>query len=77
MKNNTIINTRLEDLLNVMDARAYVDIFEQVGEYQELLRSNKIYNLISNQEFIGKYGAYKVIGLSVTLAVTSILIEEA
>lgn len=77
MKNNAIINTRLEELLNVMDARAYVDIFEQVGEYQELLRSNKIYNLISNQEFIGKYGACKVIGLNVTLAVTSILIEEA
>lgn len=77
MKNATILST-LEDLLNVMDARANVDIFIQLKDGKEgLLRSNKIYNLISDPEFIGKYGSYKVIGLRVTLGVASILIEEA
>lgn len=77
MKNATILST-LEDLLNVMDARANVDIFIQLKDGKEgLLRSNKIYNLIADPEFIGKYGSYKVIGLSIALGVTSILIEEA
>lgn len=77
MKNATIIST-LEGLLNFMDARASVDVFRQFSDGgQELLRGNKIYNLISDPVFIGKYGSYKVIGLSVTLGVTSILVEEA
>lgn len=77
MKNATIIST-LEDLLNVMDARANVDIFIQLlGGKEGLLRSNKIYNLIADPEFIGKYGSYKVIGLSIALGVASILVEEA
>ena len=77
MKNATIIST-LEGLLNFMDARVSVDIFRQFSDGgQELLRGNKIYNIISDPEFIGKYGSYKVIGLSVTLGGVSILIEEA
>lgn len=79
MKNATILTT-LEDLLNVMDARANVNIFRQLKDgNQELLRSNKIYNIISDQEFFGAYNVCeaKVIGLSVALGVASILIEEA
>ena len=77
MKNATILST-LERLLNFMDARASVDIFRQFSDGgQELLRGNKVYNLIADPEFIGKYGSYKVIGLSVTLGVASILVEEA
>jgi hypothetical protein len=78
MKYNKNIGATLEDLLNVMDARANVNIFKDLGNCKdELLRSNKIYNLISDPEFIGKYGSYCVIGLCVTLGVASILIEEA
>ena len=77
MKNATILST-LEAILNFMDARASVDIFRQFSDGgQELLRGNKIYNLIADPEFIGKYGSYKVIGLSVTLVGVIILIEEA
>lgn len=78
MKNATIIST-LEAILNVMDARASVDIFRQFSDGgQELLRGNKVYNLISDPEFIGKYGSYKVIGLcSTPFGGANILIEEA
>ncbi len=78
MKNNKNIGATLEELLKVMDARANVNIFKDLGNCKdELLRSNKIYNLISDPEFIGKYGSYNVIGLCVTLGVASILVEEA
>ena len=46
MKNNAHINARLEDLFEFMDARAYVNIFRQLKDgKEELLRSNKLYNL--------------------------------
>lgn len=78
MNNNAHINARLEELLGVMDARAYVNIFRQLkDDKEEILRSNKLYKLISDDSFISKYGDYKVIGLTVTFGAVSILIEEA
>lgn len=78
MKNNAHINARLEDLFEFIDARAYVNIFRQLkDDKEEILRSNKLYILISDDSFISKYGAYKVIGLTVTFGAVSILIEEA
>lgn len=79
MENNAIISTTLETLLGVMDARAHVIIFRQLKDgKQELLRSNKIYNIISDQEFFGAHNVCnaKVIGLTVTLGAVSILIKE-
>lgn len=80
MKNNAHINARLEDLFEFIDARAYVNIFRQLKDgKEELLRSNKLYNLLADNEFIGNRSIYdaRVIGLTVTLGVVSILIEEA
>ena len=81
MKNNAHINARLEDLFEFIDARAYVNIFRQRKDgKEELLRSNKLYNLLADNEFIGNRSIYdaRVIGLTVTLGVVvSILIEEA
>lgn len=77
MKNATILST-LEDLLNVMDARANIDIFEsKENNEQDLLRSTKLYNILPDDLFMTVYGDYKVVGLSITLGVASILIEEA
>ena len=59
---------------------AYVNIFRQLKDgKEELLRSNKLYNLLADNEFIGNRSIYdaRVIGLTVTLGVVSILIEEA
>ena len=78
MENNAIINTRLEQLLNVMDARAYVNIFnKELSKDERLIRSEKLYRLIADDEFLSQFGSFKVVGLSVTLGVISILIEEA
>lgn len=80
MKNNAHINARLEDLFEFIDARAYVNIFRQLKDVkEELLRSNKLYNLLADNEFIGNRSIYdaRVIGLTVMLGVVSILIEEA
>lgn len=79
MKNATILTT-LEALFEVMDPRATVNIFKETDNgNNELLRSNKLYNLLADNEFIGNRSIYnaKVIGLSIALGVASILIEEA
>lgn len=78
MKNNAIINVTLNELFDVMDPRARVNIFKKSEDDKEdLLRSTKLYCLLSDEEFIGKYGYYKVTGLSICMRLTSILIKEA
>ena len=78
MENNAIINTRLEELFNVMDPRAYVNIFTKTKNGKDaILRSTNIYKLIADDEFIGKYGSYEVIGLTIILNHTNLLIKEA
>ena len=80
MKNNAHINARLEDLFEILDARAHVSIFKKTDDgKEEILRSNKLYRLLADNEFIGNRAIYnaRVIGLTVSFGVTSILIEEA
>ena len=78
MENNATINTRLEALLNVLDARSDVVIYIKINDSKDkYLITDKIYNLISDPVFIGKYGNYKVIGLTIVTRLTGLLIEEA
>ena len=78
MKNATILTT-LGVFLDILDARANIEIFKIVDNTgkQELLRSTKVYNLLGDSEFLGNYGFYKVKGLNVAWGAVSILIEEA
>lgn len=77
MNNNAVIQTRLEELFKVMDPRASVTIFKKAEDNkEELLRSTILYRLLSDDEFIGKYGDYKVIGLTVVVGRISLLIKE-
>lgn len=77
MNNNAVIQTRLEELFKVMDPRASVTIFKKAEDSkEELLSSTILYRLLSDDEFIGKYGDYKVIGLTVVVGRTSLLIKE-
>ena len=78
MNNNAVIQTRLEELFKVMDPRASVTIFKKAEDNkEELLSSTILYRLLSDDEFIGKYGDYKVIGLTVVVGRISLLIKEA
>ena len=78
MEKNANITATLDSLLNVLDAKANVDIFREIENGQEGVRGTKLYNLLSDPEFMSKYGSHKVIGLSVNvLTGISILIKEA
>lgn len=78
MENNATIKARLEALLNVLDARSDVVIYKKINDSKDThLTTDKVYNLISDPEFISKYGNYKVIGLTVITRITGLLIEEA
>ena len=80
MENNANISARLESLLNVLDARKFVEVFREIDTQemhgQELLRSTPLFYLLSDQEFLGKYGGYKVVGLRIDFTL-SVLIREA
>lgn len=80
MKNNAHINARLGDLFRSLDAREHVNIFKKTDDgKEEIVRSNKLYRLLADNELIGNPAIYnaRVIGLTVTFGVTSILIKEA
>lgn len=78
MNNNAVISAPLEELLASLDARAYITIFTKSEDGKEaLLRSNYIYKLLSDDEFLGNFSNYRVIGLTIILKHINILIEEA
>ena len=77
MKMNAIINMRLMDLLEIMDARATVNIFVGDENTQTSVKYIKVYEFLAEPELMSKYGARKVIGLNGSFGSTSILIEEA
>ena len=78
MNNNAIINTRLEELFKVLDPRAVLSIFIKTEDGKDkLLRFSDLFKLLADNEFIGKYGDYKVIGLTVVVGRIGLLIEEA
>ena len=76
MEKNATINSRLKDLLDVMDARATVNIFVEKDGAQKSVKSLKVYEFISEPELMRKYKNYEVVGLYCRL-ITSILIKEA
>ena len=78
MENNAFINVTLNELFDVMDPRSRVNIFKKTEDgKEELLISTKLYRVLSDDEFIGKYGYYKITGFVICMRLTSILIKEA
>lgn len=80
MTNNANINARLIDLLNVLDARAVVSVFEMDENEKQILRFDcvPVWQILSAfPEDKGKNALkrYDVIGLTVGLT-TSILIKK-
>lgn len=78
MNNNAIINSTFKDLLEIIDARAAVNIFVENKETgkQELIKDARVYEILSDNDFLNKYKKYDVAALCCGL-VTNILIKEA
>ena len=77
MGKNAIIASRLNDLLEVMDARTPVNIFvEDKDGRRTRIAFIKVYEFLSSPVLMKKYKDCVVVGLSCGLA-TNILIKEA
>jgi len=76
-RNNAKINARLIDLLNIIDARASVNIFVLApGEDRERnIKYDLVYEILTDKDFMRQYKSYEVIGLNIGL-VNNILIKE-
>lgn len=76
MENNAILNIRLVELLNILDARTIITLFTEIGG--EPVKSNvKVYELLADDEFIKAHKNTEVKGLVGFINVTNILIKEA
>lgn len=76
MENNAILNIRLVELLNILDARTIITLFTEIGG--EPVKSNvKVYELLADDEFIKAHKNTEVKGLVSFINVTNILIKEA
>lgn len=77
MKNNAIVNTNLGDLLNLLDARAFVNIFAGKNGDKCVKANRRVYELLSDKEFLKAYADRQVTGLLTLLNSISIMVEEA
>ena len=75
MTKNAIINSRLYDLLNVLDARATVNIFVVEGETQKSIKYARVLEILTDPDFMRDYKTYEVVGLNIGL-VNNILIDK-
>lgn len=76
MEKNATIFARLIDLLDVMDARATINIFVEKDGKQTSVKFLKVYEFLSEPELMRKYKNYSVIGLDCGFSSTNILIKE-
>ena len=75
MTNEIIRGFNLEDLLNVMDAKANISFF--TSETAAPVKDNvRVFRLLADEEFIATYGKYKVTGLVNFVHVINILAKE-
>ena len=76
MNNNAIIRSKLKALLDVMEARTYISIFENKdGESINIADQIMVFEAY-NMEKWTSYKWYDVVGIAVTLGVTTILVEK-
>lgn len=79
MKNATI-KTTFGNLLEVLDAKAYIEIFEAkdfdtfVNPVYEHIKRGKVYSILSDSVFLAKYEYYRVTGVMVALGKISVSI---
>ena len=76
MNNNAIIRSKLGALLDVMEARTHISIFENKdGESINICDQIMVFEAYNMEKWIS-YKWYDVVGIAVTLGVTTILVEK-
>lgn len=77
---NSYIHAYLRDLFEILDARSEVSIFSVTKgkkiSFVGHLREGKLYEILTDTEFLNTYGACKVNGISITLGKVNIQIED-
>lgn len=78
MERNALINSRFEDLIKLIDARAKIELFVlEPGDNEKHIGAFPIYEILANVNGIRtKYKNYEVCGLVCGL-ITNVLIREA
>lgn len=77
MNNNAIVNTNLGDLLDLLDARAIVNIFAGNKGDKCVKCNRRVYEVLGDEEFLKAYANRQVTGLLTLLNSISIMVEEA
>ena len=65
----------LKNLLEFADARAYITIFEKQGDEEKIIKNCRVYEILTDNEFMKKYQYYRIVGLNLGL-VNNILIQK-
>lgn len=63
MINNGHLSIGVKELLNIMDARARVNIFTGTKKEDLIKYNTYIYELLADKAFIDSYGSYSVAGI--------------
>lgn len=70
-----LINTTLEQFLNVLDARTHVTVF--VDDTDAPKKSNcMVYEILTDKEFIESYKFAQITSINICMGITHILVEK-
>ena len=75
MKNSAFILGWLKNLLEFADARANITIFERQGDEEKIIKDCRVYEILTDKEFLNKYQYYAIVGLNLGL-VNNVLIQK-
>ena len=65
MKANAFVEANFEDLLHSLGNNCTITVYVREGDKDEYLVQNKLYFILANIEFMGKYWNYKVLRLAI------------
>ena len=65
----------LKNVLDFADARAYITIYEKQGDKEKIIKDCRVYEILTDKDFLKKYQYYYIVGLNLGL-VNNILIQK-
>ena len=77
MKEKVFIIMRLERFFEIMDARQIVEVYALAEDGTNyIIRSGFVYEFITDDDFIKKYGRENIVGINSGISKTQVLIKE-